>query len=291
VSPRRSRHRRLLLAGAVALAASGASVLSAARAALSEQAGAPALASLERLAPGAGEPPSVVVLNGQRLLVRTRTTDQSVRAVLDAFESECDTPGLSAPRPERWLMARHADPDGSVGQSACFARSDARSSTARLWDFVRDGDLSRLGQPRYVLARRGPGAAGTHVLEIWAPGTLSLRALLDAPDAQTPADDRVPAPAQAELLLEARVEGQPLAVHLYTSPEPPLVLLERYTRQLVASGFEALPSPDDGHAPSRAVLGPQLATVLTTSRVGDQTLLARVELARPRHVALAEVAP
>jgi hypothetical protein len=321
VAPHHSPHARpgrwrlpLSFALAAAVAVSAAVTLPAARAALSAEARGPALLLLEQLAASEEGQPHVVVLNGQRLLVRSKTTDSPVSAVLDAFELECDglvseasrgaaaaprevsglaTPSAAAFRPERWLAARHADPAGDVGQSACFAPSDARGLSERLWDFVRDGDLSSLGQARYLLARRAPAAAGTHVLEIAAPGPFSLRALLGGPEAQPAAAEPVPAPAGAELLLESRVEGQPHAVRLYTSPEQPRVLLDRYTRQLVDSGFERVPSPpDDGGAPdgaaqSRALLGAELATLLSASRVGGQTLLSRVELARPRRVSSA----
>jgi hypothetical protein len=297
----------------------GSALLPAARAAFPGEAGPAMLASLEPLAPSPGEPPHVVLLNGQRLLFSSRSSEQPVSAVLDAFELECDsraaTPsgagdglekhrgahalpieaevGAASPSalPERWLAARHAADDGSVGQGACFARSDARSLGERLWGFVRDADLSSLGQARYVLARRAPSAARTHVLEVRAPGSFSLRALVDGPEAPPALTEPVPAPAEVELLLDARVEGQPHAVRLYASPELPRALLERYTRQLVASGFEPVPSPDGAAPTRRALLGPGLAVLLAVSRVSDQTLLSRVELARPRRASSVEEAP
>lgn len=280
--------RPVVLASAVALAVSGASAAPAARAALSAETRGAGLALLEQVAPDAAGQTRSVLLNGQRLLLRSRSTEQPVSVVLDAFESECRAPrdtgraeAASAHPSEPWLTARHADPDGSVGQSACLARSDGRSLPARLWEFARSGDLSSLGQARYVLARRAPASAGTHVLEVWSSGTLSLRELLDGPDA--PSADPVPSPAGAEPLLDAHVEGEPDAVRLFTSTERPRVLLDRYARQLLASGFEAVPGPaNDGASPSRAFLNADRAALVSASRVGSQTLLSRVDIARPR---------
>ena len=280
-----SRRRRALLASAIALALGSASALPAARAALSFETRGAGLALLEPLAASDAGRAHAVLLNGQRLLFSSRLTQRSVGEVLDAFEFECQ---------ERWLAARHGD--GRVGQGACFRYSGARSVPGRLWDFVRDGDLSSLGQARYVLARRAPGDAGTHVLELWAPGALSLRALLDGPDATSREAEPVPPPPGAEPLLEARVEGEPQAVRLYTSAEEPRVLLERYALRLLASGFEAVSAPWDAAAPhgdearaaaeTRAFLSSERAALVSASRVGSQTLLARVEIARPRLASL-----
>ena len=278
-----------LLTGAAALAASGAAALLDARVAIASQAESAGLALLERLEPrGAGQP-YAVRLNGQRLSFSSRLTPLPVRAVLDAFERGCQEPspnpaaGPSAPAgSERWLVARHSEPGGSVGQSACVARSGARSVPERLWDFVRAGDLASLGQARYVLARRAPGSADTHVLELWAPGALSLGALLAGrlqPDAEG-----------AERLLDARVDGAPGAVQLFTSPEAPSALLARYERRLAADGFEALGT--DASAPlRRAFLGADRAVLITAQAVAGRTLVSRVEMARPRATAASSEAP
>jgi hypothetical protein len=306
-SPRRSLPRSSLarlplpFAGVVALAVSGAASVPAARATLSAEARDTGLALLERLAPGEAGQPYPVLLNGQRLMFESRLTEQPVSAVLDAFERACRaTPDAAPLGPERWLQARHADVAGNVGQGACFANADARSLTERLLDFMRDGDLSSLGRARYVLARRTPDGAGTHVLEIWAPGSLSLRALVAGPGNPEASVDahQLPAPSGAEPVLDARLEGQPHAIRLFTSAEQPIALLGRYTRVIAARGFEVVPSvagdsdaADDGTTLRRAFLSAELAAFVTASRVGGRTLLSLVEMARPRQASLGTEAP
>src|SRR5688572_18177147 len=90
----RPRSWRLPLAIAI-VAASAAVALPAARAALSAEARGPALLLLEQLAPSEQEQSHIVALNGQRLLVSSKTTTSPVSAVLDAFERDCD--GLVPP--------------------------------------------------------------------------------------------------------------------------------------------------------------------------------------------------
>ena len=282
----------LLLLGAAASV--GIMALPRVGAALSAEAASAGLSLLEQLGPSDGRP-YVARLNGQRLLLSSRVTTLSVSAVLDAFERGCQSPGASptdAADPERWLTVRHGDAAASIGQSACFSDPAGRRVAERIWGLLRDGDLSRLGQARYVLARRVPGSSDTHVLEMSVPDGLSLSMLLGGAYASASDDRGLPPPPAATPLLDARVEGEPSAVQIYVSQEPPLALLERYSSVLCAAGFEPLPpsaadadasdrGTTDGAALRRAFVSVDRALLVSVRPSAGETLLSRVAIARP----------
>jgi hypothetical protein len=211
-----------------------------------------------------------------------------------------DGPATFGADPERWRVARHAEPDGSVGQLACFARSSAQG-TSRLdavLQFLQTSDLSRLGDARYVIAQHDAPSAQTHVLGIWTKGSFDVPAMFpvgeDVPGGDS---DVAPRPPASRRVLSARVQSRPYALRLYTTPSDPEQVAQYYEREMLARGFSSPAGPEPEtlmrlpRQASRAFLRDGLALLLGAER-GDSgsTLVSLVELGSPGYASL-EQAP
>lgn len=240
---------------------------------------------VDQLGPDVLAAPEVLSVNGQRLYVASRQSALSVQDVLDRFADQCRArrgQGAFAPlgagvaespqpapdraramsrlleelsHPMRLGVLRHEG--AGQGHLVCFERPADRAGLGDLitglGELAETGDLSRLGAPRYVSARRLENQR-THVLTVWSEGPLELGALIsgagDAPGADLP---DVPRPPDTVRLLSARVAGRTLGLWLYDAIQTRDQVLAFYDRALPAAGFEPVHGLPDATRPAERV--------------------------------------
>jgi len=186
--------------------------------------------------PGAqtSAPARSVFVNGVTVHLRTATADQPLHLVLDRFHALCRArAGVDAPQDVMDKLRAHGTTvagsptavDGvlraesdSIGALACLDTGVPLSLdelVSRLNDFVKSGDLSQVGELRYVLARRAEGK--TSVLTMWTEGSTPLLKMFpavgDAPG-QDPAG--VPRAPGTRRVLSAWENGEPYSFAAYT---------------------------------------------------------------------------
>jgi hypothetical protein len=282
---------------------------------------------LSELGPALVGPAQALTINGQSLLVASKQTELSVPEVLDRFAASCDgqaspdgvlalppelaksaAPGPSAgsnaaakraqlfdtvlQHPTRFGVLRHDSAE--EGHLACLAQPGARRGLEGLLngarEFVASGDLSRMGDVRYVAARK-LASGKTHVIAVWSEGSFRVNALFpetgDAPGTDVPGIAR---PAQARRELCATVPGGSYGVRLYTSPQPPHDVMAFYDQTLPRSGWQALPlrlTPQQQPADAllRAFTRNGQAVAISTGRAQDKTTISLVDLGAVRQSA------
>jgi hypothetical protein len=164
--------------------------------------------------------------------LRTLTTDQSVGSVLEKFHAVCRTrAGIQAPDavlksgvgtttrewvPGDGVLRVEAEGEGALACIDTGGPLPLASLLQRLEQFAKDGDLSHVGELRYVLARKRGGKSA--VFLAWTEGSVPLFAMFpksgDAPGRDTPEVPRAPG---LRRLLSSWEEGQPYSVGLYAS--------------------------------------------------------------------------
>jgi len=211
-----------------------------------------------------------MTLNGQRLSLNSTSTEQPIGAVLDRFVTLCNRAdggmqryldGLRAARPKlpteaTWShLSIFRNQSEREGTAACLARdpSDAPFAdlVARLAASVEHEDLARLGQFRYVFARKSATTGLTHVVSVWSRGPLKLLEMV--PDgSDVPGGDLVHGvrPANSLRVARAEAEGTGFEASLYESSKPPAQTLASYDAALRARGYLPIAAPQiDAAAP------------------------------------------
>jgi hypothetical protein len=221
--------------------------------------------------------PETISINGQLLMVASRQSPLSVREVLDGFTAHC----TKSPDAERALAlpvapsAAHAagaassrrareqsyfqqllevsgklgvlrDEREGEGHLVCFAREKERAGLAAvtrdLAELLESGDFSRLGDLRYVTARRHTNGK-THVLTVWSEGPLRVGALFpergDAPGSDMAGVPRLP---ESTRELCAQAVRHSYALRLYRSARSGPEVLAFYDRELVRTGWQRVPT-------------------------------------------------
>ena len=202
-------------------------------------------------------------LNGEPVYVASAQTEQPVQTVLGRFETLCkdnagSMPSMFAQLPEnlreqfehnlpgsRGLGVIRQDAE-SEGYVACLAQKpgdDWTTMASRLQAFGDTGDLSKVGNLRYVYAKRRAGASSTHVVTVWTEGPFKIGNIAPDDGREPPGSDpeNAPRPVDAVRLLSAEIEGAPYAVRMYDSPKRDQDVLAQYDRELPKLGWEAVP--------------------------------------------------
>ncbi|MET0793503.1 MAG: hypothetical protein ABW061_18420 [Polyangiaceae bacterium] len=266
-----------------------------------------------------GEPQAVSV-NGQLLLLAAKETELSVKAVLDQFDAHCEahSGGLRAefekiPGFEQRKLAlpeAMRDP-GRIGiiRSDAGHTSDAETEAhlvciaqprdggglvgllKRVNEFMATGDASRIGDMRYVAARKQANGK-TQVIAIWTEGKFNIEAMFpdqgDAPGTDAP---DFPRPPNAVRSFSAFVPDHPYAVRFYDSTEPQARVLSFYDQELTKAGWTTRPSsmtedgPELHGAGVRAYTRGGRAVAVSAQQDGPgQTGVSVIELGRMERV-------
>lgn len=197
-------------------------------------------------------------LNGARVHFRAHTVDAPLEAVLAHYESLCGHgDGQLSERLiglGRSLEARKVRGDLLRSLSTLASRGRGRGYVAcldlgrgrltldelasRLARFSEHGDLSEVGDVRYVYAHGVEGRAErTFVLSMWTSGAFNFHELLPSAGRDAAGRDlaEVPRPPSSQRILNAVEEGSPSAVVVY--------LVEASTPSAVEAFYrETLPS-------------------------------------------------
>lgn len=210
---------------------------------------------LTQLGPLLVGPPQAVTINGQRMFLASKTTEESVTAVLDRFQGHCDgqDPASGPMTPMDWspwelLTSRLEDESTASGHVACLKGGRNRTSVsefvAQLTEFVKTFDLSQLGEMRYAVARRDGKTGKTHVLSMWTEGRFVVPEMFPA-DRDAPGSDSsvLPRPPSSIRVLSAELPEQPYALRMYDSTQEGQQVLDYYARVMPERGYLATPLP------------------------------------------------
>lgn len=260
--------------------------------------------------------PQTLSLNGQRLVFASRQSALGPHEVMERFAQHCAGENTQAPdgvlatvQPTSkrgsndGVFARLLDAFGQLGvlrserdgegQLACFARTRERAGLEKLAQdvraFVQDGDFARLGDLRYVTARRQQNGQ-THVLVVWSEGPLRLGALFpehgDAPGSDM---QDVPRPPGSKRQFCALGFGHAYGMRQYIARGSSDQLLAYYASELPKRGWEEVPAlPGKGELEpgvfARAYLkdGHALA-IAVDEEPGQDTGVSLIDLGAVRH--------
>lgn len=216
---------------------------------------------LKQLGPIVTERPEAVTINGQRMFFSSKSTPLAVPEVVERLERHCQSSTATLKRefeklpaaaqanmpkllrdPSRWMLASSKTEDDKVGQVACLAREGdgggIRAFLDRVADFTEHGDVSKLGEMRYVVARRPEGATSTLVLVMWTEGSFKLPAMFpktgDAPGRDSHV---VPRPPDSVRVLTAEVGAHPYALRMYDTERSHREVLASYEQVMKDRGF------------------------------------------------------
>jgi len=204
--------------------------------------------------------PRLVQLNGLPLHFTSGSTLEPVARVLDYVHAKCREQNENLAeqldkliKKGRKAFDRKGFPliDGVLryenekkGFVACLARNGESAApddiVKRIRRFIETGDLSQIGELRYVMAERHRET--TSFIAFWTEGSANLLALFsqdrDAPGHDLPG---IPRPRDSRRVLSAWESGQTLAMAVYVTPHSVLSnLIATYTRQLAANGWQIL---------------------------------------------------
>jgi hypothetical protein len=269
------------------------------------------LTLLQRLGPIPASGVQPIVVNGQRLFFASHQTSLAVAEVLNVFDRHCQENSsnlgeelgklparfgaIDFPErlrdPARWAVVREEARDGEAGQLGCLAQPREGGLSAvvkRLQAFVESGDLSRLGDARFVTARRAEDGKSTHVLALWTEGTFNFTNMfLSDGDAPGRDPEHLPRPPEARRVFSAEVPDQPYAIRMYDSTQARPALLSFYDGEMKRRGWAARPvAPKPGgddfvieHPESRAFTRNGAALIVTTDSLeGGKTGVTLIEM-------------
>ena len=227
-------------------------------------------------------------LNGENMFLASTVSDQPLAEVLNRFEQHCleQAGGLpeafaalpqgareqvSGKAPAAWRL-RHGvvrEEKAGEGMVVCVARPGQDGLKAWVADvrrFLRDGELSHLGELRYVYAQRTE-TGRTHVLTTFTQGSFNLyRALGQLEPTSGGRLEAVPLPPNAQRPMTFSVDGMPYAVQLFQVPGKPEQITRYYLDTLPGLGWTRVMGPGELYS----------STVLT--RQGKTLTLAAFEL-------------
>lgn len=238
----------------------------AAQATVEEVAAQVGLDLLRQVGPDLVGPPQQVLLNDQPFFLGSAVTTLSLSEVLGRFEKHCqDEAGELAQQleslpkdgsatrahakqmPFGWLGSKQLAEDESVGHLVCLARRHSgglRGLIGGISEFGLSGDVSALGDLRYVVARHDAAAGTTHVLTVWTEGPFKIGRLF-APNGDSPGQDSsfAPRPPQAIRVLSAEVPHEPFGVRMYDTTLPAAEVLGFYREEMRQTGWVLHPLP------------------------------------------------
>lgn len=228
---------------------------------------------LEQLGPSLVGAPAVASINGQRMSLGSKLTPLGVEEVLERFEQHCQQQsgglreelgrlpaalaGAALPEslrdPSRWLSSRQMAADGKAGQLACIARPNDAGGLRGLYQsalaFAETGDVGKVGEARYIVARRDEASGQTHVLAMWTEGSFDIPSMFPE-QGDVPGSDPtgVPRPPAAKRVLSAEIAEHPYALRMYDSERSHAEVLDHYARGMRARGWRQhhLPPNDAG---------------------------------------------
>jgi hypothetical protein len=238
-------------------------------------------------------------LNGQPVYFSTTTTTQSIKTVLDRFETFCNkSPSLDV---EHWkllaatshqedpfekrgmsrlgVIRKEDDPHGD-GMVMCFMGDHGpQDFVSALKAFESSGDLHDIGDLRYVHVKQRPKGK-LLVQTMWTDGSFNIRTLMGTPGRDSVGSDFVslPRPIDSTRRFTAEAIHTAYAARIYESKASPEAVMDDYKQKMTDAGWLIVRSPyqqfadgQDGRWFSKLETGEQAA--ISVSRSGDATMV------------------
>jgi hypothetical protein len=217
---------------------------------------------MDHLGPQVIGRPQRVLINGQSMYIASNVTPLAPQQVMDRFEVYCreqsgdlaDAIGAlpstfqgkpvpdSLRDPTGWLTERVNQGDEDFGQINCLARNTSGGFPVlleQIADAFDSGDLARVGDFRYVVARK-TARGQTHVLAMWTQGKFNVREMFpETGDAPGEDPKQAPRPPESERILSSVLPGHPYALGIYESKRTPGQVLSFYDRAMRDRGYHA----------------------------------------------------
>ena len=208
--------------------------------------------------------PRQIYMNGERMVLATASTTNSLDAVLDYYEQRCmkrdggleqqllrasgaTRPG-ALPVDERAIDTTIRHDTGSRGYVACLDMGEGAVSigelTQRLTAFADTGNLGEVGHLRYVYVT--DEITKRHIVTFWTEESFNIAKMIpktgDAPGRDV---DGLPRPAGSRRMLSAWEEGQPQSLTVYTFAQQGQAALETFYRAELPRRGWTVKSPRD----------------------------------------------
>lgn len=243
-----------------------------------------------------------ILLNGEPVYVSGTVEDVPLEELLDRVEARCrenpigitaELPGLPdearAQLQKRLAsktaagIVRHERP--GRGMIACFTRSGQQATGAdglrgrveRLMSVAETGDLSKLGNLRYVFAERTEEGR-THVVTAWTDGPFNLHSLVPA-GGDTPGSDieGVPRPTGSVRLLTATIDKVPYSLRVYDAPGSPAQVVAQYDHDLAQRGWRKVMARTS-ESPGAVYDGPGVQLYVLPAADKERTMVTLIQL-------------
>lgn len=220
-------------------------------------------------------------INGERLMLSTATSKQSVTQVLDRYEAYCkEHPGAigrtwgaleNSEEPKLRQLASTANlgivrmDKGDEGTVMCLTKGDGTplDFNEAFSQFAATRDLGKLGRIRYVFARKSK-QGNTLVFTLWSDDSFKLDALTPEGGKDTPGTDSslVPRPENSKRILDARLNHTPYGVRIYTTRANGFAVMKTYDEKMKKAGWLKI-HPDHANAGTRGYLKGNIQVVVT----------------------------
>jgi hypothetical protein len=209
-----------------------------------------------------------VRLNGEAIYVASALSDQSMTEILDRVERQCrehsgglleqfdglpqearDRMGKQIPTVWRQRLGTIREERKDEASIACIERREGNGLTdvvKQLRAFAASGDLSEIGNLRYVYAR--PTEAGkVHVLSTVTEGSFNLYRILGKDAAEPAGSDPpgAPRPPGSTRVLSAELDGSMFGAHMFAASQAPEDVLKFYDQELPPRGWSRLAGHGD----------------------------------------------
>jgi hypothetical protein len=204
-----------------------------------------------------------VSINEQPIAIATGATTRPIEEVVSYFENECKTHAEGLPdrfvalddslreltpstgKPGFGTVATQRGPKAFV---VCFAVDHELTQTEkfdRIHLVATTGDLSKLGDVRYVTMEKLQVGEGTHVVSAWTKGAFNLVKAFPK-DGDAPGHDwpDAPRPEGSRRIFTAGVEGATAGVTVYQVDGASNIVEERVRGALAGAGWKILHVPD-----------------------------------------------
>lgn len=241
-----------------------------------------------------------VLLNGQTIHVAAGSTEQSMKEILDDAQTMCKqhTGGLDtliAQLPEGALGIKkgedttqlmgimRSERDGE-GMVACLAQQPLdgwQDLSQRLGRFVETGDLSEVGNLRYMYVRK-INDKSNQVIAAWTQDNFKMFDMFPKNGQDTPGTDALnaPRPPESVRIFSATIEGAIGAVRIYDSASSKNEILALYDKQMPERGWTLVPQTVD-KAPNARLFTRETADLLVVTTEIDGRSYISVTETRP----------
>lgn len=242
-----------------------------------------------------------VLLNGQALHVAAGTTERSMKEILDDAQMMCKQhtgglDGLVEQLPKGALGTKKDEDKDQLlgimrseqrdeGMVACLAQDPLdgwQDLSQRLGRFVETGDLSEVGDLRYMYVRKVSDKSN-QVIAAWTEGQFKMFDMFPKNGQDTPGTDALnaPRPPESIRIFSATIEGAIGSVRIYDSARPKSEILSLYDKQMPERGWTLVPQTVD-KAPDARLFTTETADLLVVTSEKDGRAYVSVTEMRPQ---------